>query len=469
MKKEKVKPNWLDPQTTAENEILPRYVKWAWLSRGLSLGMNVILMMQITFYCTDILGMTPALVGTLFLASKVFDGVTDLLVGYIIDRTHTKIGKARPYEIFIVFVWVLTIFLFSAPNLSTAGLCIYVIVLYTLINSVCATFLNGTDAVYLARSIRSEKNRVSVMSFNGGVTMVFSIVVMILLPQLIANIGTTRAGWRMIALIFAVPMLAIGLFRFLLIKEVAAPPAALQEKETKKEDSFSLRTGLGALSKNKYLFLLAGIVLLASICANMGTAISTYYFKYIYGDIGMASIVSLANVFSPIFIFAFPLLSKKFGSMGILRIGIFGSILGFTLRGLGGTNMVTMLIGSLFSSIGGLPVSLMINIYLIDCMDYGEFKTGVRVEGLLNSVTAFCNKVGGGLASGLVGVIMGMTGYDGNLAVQGATATNAIIGLFNWLPMVLTVVMFVLAMLYKLDKEIPGIRKALEERHAAKR
>ena len=109
--------------------------------------------MQLTYYCTDMLGMGATLVGTLLLASKIFDGVTDLFVGFIIDATHTKWGKARPYEIFIVFVWGLTVLLFSAPEMSTTGKAIFVFVLYTLINSVCATFLNGGDAVYLARRI----------------------------------------------------------------------------------------------------------------------------------------------------------------------------------------------------------------------------------------------------------------------------------------------------------------------------
>ena len=89
MKKSKVKPNWSDAATTAENEVLPRWLKWAWTSRGMSLAINVILIAQITYYCTDMLGMSATLVGALLLASKVFDGVTDLLAGVLIDRTHT--------------------------------------------------------------------------------------------------------------------------------------------------------------------------------------------------------------------------------------------------------------------------------------------------------------------------------------------------------------------------------------------
>ena len=146
-KKAKVKANWADPNTTAENEKLPGYLKWAWTSRGLSLAVNVMLIMQLTYYCTDMLGMGATLVRTLLLASKLFDGVTDLCVGYIIDRTNTKLGKARPYEICIVLVWILTILMFSTPEMGTVGKAAFVFIMYTLINSICATFLNGGDAV----------------------------------------------------------------------------------------------------------------------------------------------------------------------------------------------------------------------------------------------------------------------------------------------------------------------------------
>ena len=88
--------------------------------------MNVVLMMQVTYYCTDLLGMPATLVGSLLMASKVVDACTDLIAGYIIDHTHTKWGKARPYEIFIVLTWVGTVFLFSVPNFGTVGKAVYV-------------------------------------------------------------------------------------------------------------------------------------------------------------------------------------------------------------------------------------------------------------------------------------------------------------------------------------------------------
>lgn len=82
--------------------------------------------MQITYYCTNSLGLSPGIVGTLLLVSKLFDGFTDLIAGLIIDKTKTKYGKARPYELCILGVWICTVLLFSTPNFGRAGKIIWV-------------------------------------------------------------------------------------------------------------------------------------------------------------------------------------------------------------------------------------------------------------------------------------------------------------------------------------------------------
>lgn len=459
-RKEKTKANWAEPNTTAENEKLPGYLKWAWTSRGLSLALNVILIMQLTYYCTDMLGMGAALVGTLLLASKLFDGVTDLCVGFIIDRTNTKWGKARPYEICIVFVWLLTILMFSTPEMGTTGKAVFVFIMYTLINSVCATFLNGGDAVYLARSIRSEKNRVSLMSFNGGIIMVFSIVVSMLLPQLIAGLGAVKAGWTVIAAMLGVPLGLIGMLRFIFVKEVAAE----EPKQGEKQETIPLGTSLKCVAKNKYIWILAGMTLVVQLTTNVGSAVNTYYFKYIMGNIGLASLVSLSGMVTPLIMLVFPVLSRKFGTVTLLKAGAVMGVIGYGIRIIGGTNLITLVIGSLIGGVAVLPITMMINIYLIDTMDYGEWKTGMRVEGMLGSVNSFCSKLGSGMASGLVGLIMGLAGYDGTLEAQSASATASIVALFNYLPMVLMIVLFLLAIAYKLDKELPKIKEELAKK-----
>ena len=131
----------------------------AWVTRGVGLAVNAMLLMQITFYATESVGLSAGVVGMLLLVSKLFDGVTDLVAGFIIDKTHTRWGKARPYELFLIPTWVLTVLLFSTPNnLSLTGKAVYIFILYSLINAVCVTFLSASEAVFMARST-SDDNR----------------------------------------------------------------------------------------------------------------------------------------------------------------------------------------------------------------------------------------------------------------------------------------------------------------------
>ncbi len=465
MAKTKTKPNWADPATTAENEVLPKYFKWAWTSRGLSLAVNVLLIMQLTYYCTDMLGMAPTLIGGLLLASKLFDGVTDLVVGFIIDKTNTKWGKARPYEICIIFAWLFTILMFSTPKIGIVGQSVFIFIMYTLINSICATFLNGGDAVYLARSIRNEANRVSVMSFNGGIIMLCSIIVSMIMPQLIAGVGAEKSGWTVIAAVIGIPMAVIGMLRFVFVKEVVHTES---EETGEKAETVPLKTGLSCIMKNKYIWILAGMTFVVQLSANIGSAVNTYYFKYIMGNIKLATVVSMSSMITPVIMLIFPMLSRKFGTVTLLKAGAFLGVVGYGIRIIGGTNLVTLTIGSLIGGVAVLPVTMMISIYLIDTMDYGEWKTGVRVEGMLGSVNAFCSKLGSGIASAMVGIVMGMAGYDGKLAVQSASANVSIIALFNYVPMVLMIVLLLLAIAYKLDKMLPEIKTELEAKRQAK-
>lgn len=89
---------------------------WGWQSRAVSLGCMTIVYGYLMIYCTNTLGLSSALVGTLLLCSKVFDGITDLFAGYLIDNTNTRFGKARPYEFAIIGVWICTWLLFSCPT-----------------------------------------------------------------------------------------------------------------------------------------------------------------------------------------------------------------------------------------------------------------------------------------------------------------------------------------------------------------
>ena len=442
------------------NDRISKGFKWAWSSRAVSLALNMAFIGYFTYYCTDIIGLTPTLVGTLLLITKIFDGVTDLIAGVLIDKTNTRWGKARPYQAFILPTWVLTILLFAIPDIGITGQSVYIIVLYTLIYAICATFLNASDAVCLFRCVRNENDRVSVTSFAGAATMFCAILFSIVMPQLIQRMGGTGSGWTMMAAVFGIPLGFIGLIRFFYCKETIEVDVAKE-----KASQVPLKESIKLLFKNKYIFIISFILFLFYIYNGISTAVNTYFYKYIMGNIGVASIIAIGNMITPILIMFVPKLTRKIGTVKFLRYGMVLGVLGLIIRIIGGTNIVTLFIGSIAAMIAILPITTLINIYIVDCMDYGEWKNGKRIDGLLSSVTAFSKKLGGGLASAGVGLIMGMAGYNGALETQTASANLSIVALYNYIPLVIFILMLIMSFVYNIDKIMPTMKKDLAAKH----
>lgn len=440
---------------------MPLWYGLVWSSRGISAAINVVILMQITYYCTDILGLNAAVIGTLFLVSKIVDAFTDLGFGFILDKTHTRWGKARPYEWFIVFEWLFTILIFNAPKISQTGQYIWIFIMYVMINAVCATALGGIDSVYLARTFTTNKNQISAMSINGFIVMFISVAFNIWFPNWLATSGTTQAGWAAMIIPMAIAMAVIGILRFVFCKEVVVDEAKSSNAKT---NDLTLKQSLGLLGKNKYLFIVVGLMFLTFFVNNMNAA-TTYYFKYIYGDLSTMGTVAITSLIVVPCLAIFPALSNKFGTTKLLQACTLIGAAGLLIRTIGGTNLTTIILGGCLMGVGTLPISLMINTYLIDCMDYGEWKTGTRIEGLVASIANFASKVGQGVAMGAVGLVMGLAGYDGLAEVQSAGTNAAIVFLYNILPLILFVVMFILSINYKVDKIRPQMDADLKAKH----
>ena len=127
----------------------------AWQSRAISQGCALMAIGFLSVYCTDTLKMNPALVGTLLVVSKLLDGFTDIIAGYLVDKTNTKWGRGRPYELCIVGVWFCTWLMFScSPQWSTVVKSAWILCMYALVNSIFYTFLNANNTVYMVRAFR---------------------------------------------------------------------------------------------------------------------------------------------------------------------------------------------------------------------------------------------------------------------------------------------------------------------------
>lgn len=174
---------------------------WGWQSRAVSLGCMTIVYGYLMIYCTNTLGLSAGLVGTLLLVSKLFDGVTDLLAGYVIDNTKTKLGKARPYEFAIIGVWLCTWLLFSCPTeWSYTVKAVWVFIIYTFVNSILATLLSTNQTAYMVRAFPNMTQIVKLNSYGGIVVTLGCAVVSMLFPQMMATMGNiwtwmVKDGW----------------------------------------------------------------------------------------------------------------------------------------------------------------------------------------------------------------------------------------------------------------------------------
>jgi GPH family glycoside/pentoside/hexuronide:cation symporter len=432
-----------------------------WSSRAISISVNVVLLMQLTYFCTNVLGMTPVLTGMILLATKIFDGFTDLVAGALINKIRTRFGVVRHYELCIAPLWICTVLLLSAPlSLSMTGKAVWVFVFYSLANAFFATMLFSSDAVYLARAFSTQTVRARILSVNGLLVMLFSAAVSMTLPRLMATMGTTEGGWTKIALLIGVPMVIIGLGRFFLVKELDAA-------DSKVIEPLKLVEGLRVLGGNKYIFMVAAVSLLSMILSTVVGSTGAYYFRYIVGDLSALGLIGMLGLVAPLLMLLFPALLRKTGAVNIARGAMAIGIIGFVVKIFAGANIPLLLITSLVGSLGTLPIALMVNLYVIDCMTYSEWKTGKRADGFFSVMCQFGNKVGSGLGSASVGLLMGLVGYDGMAEAQSAGVNNMIIALYSWIPAIILVVSLVIFAMHDLDKRMPQIKRELEARKAA--
>ena len=153
--------------------------------------------------------------------------------------------------------------------------------------------------------------------------------------------------------------------------------------------------------------------------------------------------------------------------MKLIRIGVLCAIAGFIINFFAGSNLILLIIGNLLTGGGAVPISMLAALVIIECADYNEYIGIRRLEGTLGAVDGFAKKVGAGLGAGLLGILIGLAGYDGNLAVQPASAITMVKLLYSLIPGAIYLVVYLVCRFYKLDKMMPEIKKANEESRAA--
>lgn len=431
-----------------------------WSSRSISQSCNLMVVGYLTIYCTDILGLDVLLMGTLLLVSRLIDGVTDVVAGYIVDRTKTKIGRGRPYELSIIGLWLCTLLMFSCPpELSTGIKCAWVLCMYAFVNSIFATFLNAANTPYQVRAFNNQQHYVALASYGGLATMLAVVIVNISFPLLMGKFATSAAGWRTMVLIYAVPLALIGLLRFFFIPE-KYDVDAMTEKVNFSHVFQVLRT-------NGYIYIVALIQFVMNLVSAMG--VGAYYYTYVVKNISAMSIASVTSMVVLPIMLVLPALLKKFTIKQMIMFGFGICCVGCILNWFAYDNVPLLIFAGLLTGAGVVPANMLSGLMIIDCADYNEWKGRPRMEGTLGVIPGLANKVSSAFGAFLLGVFLSVGGYisstDSNPSiVQPDSAILMLRLLISFIPVGFYALAIIVTKFYKLDKMMPQIRKENEER-----
>lgn len=432
-----------------------------WSSRSFSLSADSMVIAYLTYFCSDTLGLNIGVIGTMLLVAKIVDAVTNFVFAYIVDNLHLKTGKGRPYEILIIPAWICTFILFGIPITWMAAVQYAVVfIMYTLIVSVFHTALYCTEPIYLNHAVK-EEDRISIQTVNGIVTVLSFTVIAIVIPILMGIFAGQANMWLMISLIVGIPCMILGMIRYFCFKEMDIATVGKQEH-------IGILDAAKGMFANKYVLLYTLVTFTVNVVGGFGTS-TTYYFQYVIGNITLMSVI---NSFGIIALLIMPLcgaLASKFRKSSLIGAFFMIAAAGNIIKLLAGTNIVFLSIGSLFAGVMSYPVAIFGSLILIDCMDFGEWKNGKRVEGAIFAATGLGSTIGAGVGGALFGILMEVCGYDGMAQTQSASAILGINLTYSILPFIIYIIVGIIILLtFDLEKKLPQIKKELEERRNAK-
>jgi GPH family glycoside/pentoside/hexuronide:cation symporter len=422
---------------------------------------NVYVAMASTFltgYYTDTVGLAALAVGTMMLVARIFDGATDLMMGAIVDKTKSKYGKARPWVLWTApFMAIGLVFLFGVPSSmygKSSGL-VWAYVSYILLNCIVYTANNLPYNALLSRMTLDVQDRASTASMRFVMTQIVTMIINAVTASLLVKLG----GWTKVAMLYGVIEFVMLVWCFMGCKEHIGE----DESGNVKLEEVPFKVAFSALIKNKYFYLQALLFLFLYIgVVSVGS--TTYYFcNTVLGNLGVISIIgTIPTIPAIIANFLAPTLISKFGKRKVMIVGSIMMIIGYMIVGLAGTSIPVVLVGLVIKGFGMGPIMSGVFAMTADVVDYGEWKTGVRSEGLVNSCTSFGMKVGIGLGSAVCTWVLAIGGYVGTAEVQSASAIASIRFGFSYLGAIISAICLVLIILMNIDKDIDTIQHDLQ-------
>ena len=427
------------------------------------------------FY-TDVFGLPAAVVGTMFLITRIWDSAFDPIVGVVADRTHSRWGKFRPYLLWLAVPFgIIGILTFVTPDWSPTGKLIYAYVTYSLMMMIYSA-INVPYASLLGVMSPNPKERNTLSTYRMTFAYIGSFIALLLFMPLVnffsgnsKELADQQTGWTLAVVVIAILCIVLFFGCFAWTKERVKPI---------KETQNPLKEDLKDLFKNKPWWILLGAGVAALVFNSIRDGATVYYFKYfvVEEDYATVSFFGMSFVLSGLYL----ALGQAANIIGVIaaapvsnRIGkrntymwamIIATVLSVIFYWFDKDDLIWMFVfQALISVCAGSIFPLLWSMYA-DCADYSELKTGNRATGLIFSSSSMSQKFGWAIGTAVTGWLLGFFGFQAN-AVQSEEAISGIKMFLSFLPAVGTILSVVFISMYPLtENKMKDITTELEHK-----
>ena len=426
----------------------------------------------VMIYLTDTIGLNAGIVGTLIAVSKLFDGVTDLFFGSMIDKTKSKMGKARPWMFYGFFGCAVTLVgIFAIPtSLGKTAQYAWFFICYTLLNAVFYTANNIAYSALTSLVTKNNRERVEMGSFRFIFAFSTSLLIQAMTIGLVAYFGNDAAAWRTVAIIYTIVGVITNTLSVFSVKELSDEELkesdeadASAEEEAEK---YTLVDAAKLLAANKYYLMICGTYILQQLYSAM-LGVGTFYMKYVMGDENLFSYFAWAiNIPLIIALVITPALVTKWKGMYKLNlvgyaVGTLGRALVMVAAYMGNIPLMFLFTG--VAAFGMGPWQGDMNAVIAEASQYTYLTKGKRVDGTMYSCTSLGVKLGGGIGVAIQGWLLEFAGYDGTLAVQPESCISMLKTMYLVLPVVITLIITFVMSRMKVEKANAELRAAAQK------
>lgn len=416
-----------------------------WTSIG-----NIAMATYLTMFYTDVIHLNPANVAFMLLLVRLAAAIWDVVVGVLIDRTRTRWGRARPWMLAGGVLYGPCFFLlFLDPCRTSGGRLGYAWVSFILVNLAYSTVnVAYASLTSLMTSDVGEKTRLNI--FRMTTANIGAMLVYLLAMPLIARLGGGTTGWGVFfgCIAFMIPFGYWYTFRMTREQDLGGG----------REDRVTLGDQFAVLSKNRYWWITLGLNFLLWIYNGIANGMAAYLAKYVLGNPGLTSALGFATVLP--MILGLPLSGAfiaRFGKRTTSLAGLVLVVAGSLLICVDSSSLGIFFLSILLRMTGMVPLNASLNSMSADVVDYGQWRYGVRSDGMVFSSSSFSMKVAMGVSSAAIAWVLSASGYRAESSHQTAGALSAMVGTFVWVPLVMVLLIAILLARYDLDDKMPRI------------